>query len=104
MVFKLESCFDREEKDIPAIGHKWGDWKVLTPATEETEGIEVRICENDPSHAESRKADKIEAGKVTSIMIKADHSVTICAGKKVTLTAAVSPKNAVQVVTMEILK
>ena len=33
-------------KDIPsaALGHSWGDWETVTPATETTEGLEKREC------------------------------------------------------------
>ena len=29
---------------IPALGHKWGEWVVKTPATTETEGVKTRTC------------------------------------------------------------
>ena len=36
---------------IPALGHDWGEWEP----DEETEGVEFRICKNDPSHKEERR-------------------------------------------------
>ena len=35
-----------DSKDIPsaALGHSWGDWETVTPATETTEGLEKREC------------------------------------------------------------
>lgn len=38
----------------PATGHDWGEWVEITPATEETEGLERRTCKNDPTHIEER--------------------------------------------------
>lgn len=29
---------------LPALGHSWGEWKEMTPATTETEGVEERAC------------------------------------------------------------
>ena len=43
---------------IPAIGHKWGEWTVVKEATEEEEGIEERVCKNDPEHKETRAIPK----------------------------------------------
>ena len=37
------------------IEHDWGEWKVTTPATKNSEGVETRVCKNDPSHIETRK-------------------------------------------------
>ena len=30
--------------EIPALGHSWSDWKVVTPATETSTGVEERTC------------------------------------------------------------
>lgn len=35
-----------------ALGHKWGEWEVTTEATNTTDGLMTRTCENDPSHTE----------------------------------------------------
>ncbi|MBR3403148.1 MAG: leucine-rich repeat protein [Parasporobacterium sp.] len=45
---------------IPALGHDWTDWEVVTPATEEAEGLESRTCRNDPEHVETRVIPKLE--------------------------------------------
>ena len=29
---------------LPALGHSWGEWKEITPATTEAEGVEERAC------------------------------------------------------------
>ncbi|MBQ6676427.1 MAG: S-layer homology domain-containing protein, partial [Clostridia bacterium] len=39
---------------VPAAGHNWGEWTEVTPATEEEEGLERRVCLTDPSHFEER--------------------------------------------------
>lgn len=39
---------------IPALGHEWGDWTVVTPATETVDGVEERVCAHDPNHKEQR--------------------------------------------------
>lgn len=39
---------------VAALGHDWGMWLVTKPATESEEGEEVRICQHDPSHTETR--------------------------------------------------
>ena len=39
---------------IAATGHNWGEWTVVTPATEESEGLERRVCKNDEQHFEER--------------------------------------------------
>ena len=48
-----------EVKTIPATGHSWGEWYVITPATEEAEGLEGRDCLHDPSHTETRVIPKL---------------------------------------------
>lgn len=35
-----------------ALGHKWGEWKVTTKATNTADGLMTRTCENDSSHTE----------------------------------------------------
>ena len=48
--------------DIPYVqmdhctlyGHEWGEWEVYIPATCDTEGVEIRVCANDPLHTETR--------------------------------------------------
>jgi len=38
-------CFKTQEKYIDALGHDWGQWVVITPATATTFGTEKRICD-----------------------------------------------------------
>ncbi len=37
---------------VPAYGHSWGDWQVTFAPTCSKEGLEERVCRNDPSHTE----------------------------------------------------
>ena len=39
-------AFEVQVKDgeLPALGHDWGEWEVVTPATETEDGLEQRIC------------------------------------------------------------
>lgn len=39
-----------ERQSIPALGHDWGEWKVLDEPTKEKEGLKVRVCKRDPDH------------------------------------------------------
>ena len=34
----------REVKTDPAKGHRWGDWQIVIPATEDAEGLARRVC------------------------------------------------------------
>ena len=43
----------------PALHHDWSHWNVTTPATAETEGEEIRTCQRDASHTESRAVPKL---------------------------------------------
>ena len=60
---------------------------------------DLSLSQKDSSSSETQPSETQPIAKVTSIKIQANPSTTICAGKKVTLTATVSPKNAVQGVT-----
>lgn len=46
---------------IPATGHVYGEWTVVTPATVDAEGLEQRVCANDPAHIETRTIDRLPA-------------------------------------------
>ena len=50
---------------VKATGHKWGEWTVQKPATVDEEGIEVRVCQNDASHKETRSIAKLPAPETT---------------------------------------
>ena len=48
----------RQKVTTAATGHKWGEWKVVTAATTQAEGLEARVCANDPTHVETRVIPK----------------------------------------------
>ena len=43
-----------ENTAIDPDAHDWGEWKVTTPATCTTKGVETRYCNRDHSHVETR--------------------------------------------------
>ena len=52
-----EGCgeiFSDAKEDIAALGHDWGDWQTIRPATETQVGMETRTCSRDRSHTQSR--------------------------------------------------
>ena len=42
------------QKEIPALGHDWGEWTVTTAATCTKDGSEKHVCKRDASHVETR--------------------------------------------------
>ncbi|MDE6664460.1 MAG: InlB B-repeat-containing protein, partial [Lachnospiraceae bacterium] len=52
--FKCSRCSESYTGTVPKLGHKWGNWTTVTPATANTEGEEKRVCANDPSHVETK--------------------------------------------------
>ena len=52
-----------ETEDIDALNHDWGEWKVTTPATQTSKGIETRICKRDSSHIETREIPELDASQ-----------------------------------------
>jgi len=52
--YSCTTCGYEKFTTRPALGHDYGDWTVVTPATETTEGLEQRVCANDNSHVEER--------------------------------------------------
>lgn len=59
------SCGDSHSEEIPALGHKFGNWEVRTKATIEAEGVEVRICATCKIE-ETRKIDKLKPANNTA--------------------------------------
>lgn len=43
------------------LGHDWGRYIVITPATQESEGEETRTCQRDSSHTQTRPIPKLPA-------------------------------------------
>ena len=44
-----------EAVTLKATGHDWGEWEVVTEATETTDGLKKRVCKNDATHVEEEK-------------------------------------------------
>lgn len=63
---------------IPALGHDWGEWTVTRQATETAEGVETRVCKNDPSHKEERSIPRSDH----------KHNLSSVAPKNATCTEA----------------
>ena len=45
---------------ISPLGHDWNEWTVTTSATEDSTGIETRICKREASHSETRTIPKLQ--------------------------------------------
>ena len=57
--FTCSQCHNTKTEPISALGHDWGAWNVMTPATETTEGSETRTCQRDGNHTETRSIPKL---------------------------------------------
>ena len=44
----------KAQEEIPASGHSWGEWTQTKAPTCTTAGEEQRVCNNDPTHVETR--------------------------------------------------
>lgn len=47
--------------DTAPLGHDWGDWEVVTPATETEPSIEKRTCKRNANHTETRQIPSLSA-------------------------------------------
>ena len=52
-----ETTVSKDDLVTAATGHDWGKWTVSKKATCSAKGEEERICNNDPSHKETRPVD-----------------------------------------------
>ena len=59
-----------------ALGHDWSEWEVVNAATETEEGLETRVCRNDPSHVETGIIPKLTHIHTMSRMEKQDATCT----------------------------
>ncbi len=62
--YKSCVCGEKGEETFTAgepLGHTWGEWTVITPATEEAEGVRQRSCQNDPQHIDRQNIPKLPA-------------------------------------------
>ncbi len=55
---EYEACTYTATREIPALGHKWGEWTVTIPATYLQEGEEIRTC-NECGTTETHTLDKL---------------------------------------------
>lgn len=65
--YKSCVCGEKGEETFTAgepPGHIWGEWTVITPATEEAEGVKQRSCQNDPQHIDRQNIPKLPARPV----------------------------------------
>lgn len=56
-VYTCEICLQEVTETIPATGHDYGEWEIITSSTCKEAGLEYRICKNDSTHEEYRKSD-----------------------------------------------
>jgi len=78
---------DHSEVILPAYGHNWGEWKVVQPATKTEKGIEMRVCAEDPDHAEYRDIPALGSDTKATTAPKATEKASE-ATEKATETAA----------------
>lgn len=57
-IYTCEKCEAENTEIIPATGHKWSSWTVVSEPTCTEIGIEQRVCSNDKSHVETREIAK----------------------------------------------
>ncbi len=83
--------------DIDAFGHHWEPWKVVTPATAAADGLEMRVCDNNGEHKETRVIPKGTAGTGTVNGVATGDAgpgaaIPIAAAALIVLGAAAVPK------------
>ena len=77
--------------EIPALGHKFGAWKVTKKATVKASGQYTRICANDANHKETKaiaKNNMTAKPKSKMLSAKAKKKTTIRASKAFKVTNA----------------
>ncbi len=70
----FEAPFETQTKTVRTgepTGHNWGAWTVLIPATCQTEGRKMRVCNNDPMHVEV-----IDTGKGDHVWTEPEYEWT----------------------------
>ena len=76
-IYVCKDCGDEYRDTISPLGHNWGEWTVITPATETTSGEERRICSRNAEHTETRQ---IPGLKHTHKLSKTDSVSATCTG------------------------
>ena len=59
-----EEWVHEDDIPVPALGHDWGEWVVVTPATDTAEGLKQRTCTRC-GEVETQVIPKRETAKVT---------------------------------------
>ena len=59
VIFEGKEYTDTRETTIEATGHDWGEWTVTKEPTYDEEGVETRVCKNDPTHVETRSIPRL---------------------------------------------
>ncbi len=90
--YTCEHCNHIKTEEIPATGHDWGEWKKVKEPTATEEGIEERVCKNDPSHKEQNNIAKLPFVNLTSISLS--ENVTIGIGETLKLDVNYTPEDA----------
>ena len=57
--FVCSKCGDQYTDYYPATGHAWGEWEEIRPADCENGGLIMRVCANNPEHAERQTTDPL---------------------------------------------
>jgi hypothetical protein len=80
---------DPDTPDAPEVGgeecnHEYGEWFVIMPATEETEGLQCRFCENCGEKEEKTiaKLTQESSSDDTDSAVDGDETDSTAAGKQ----------------------
>lgn len=57
--FTCQVCGYSYSEEIPAVGHKYGEWETITAPTEEAPGLSRRVCQNNPEHIQEKAIPKL---------------------------------------------
>lgn len=76
----------KAQETVRAKGHKWGSWTTVKKATTTQEGLERRVCKNDPSHYETRTIEKLPTSKTEQNVKVIISASRIAVGKKAVIT------------------
>ena len=58
----------RTSVTVPAVGHDWGEWETVAPATEEQDGQRIRTCRNDSTHVETETIPQLAHQHVLTVV------------------------------------
>ncbi len=84
-----DGCGHTETVRLPYLGHDFGDWKVVYPASEDTDGLESHVCTRcahtgtralkyDPAIAEPEQMDPLLLGVVGFLLLMAVGVIVLC--------------------------